>query len=323
LRPKRTSPSEPQESVRLLAAIMFTDIVGYTAMMQKNERKAKKLRDRHRKVLEAQIAAYQGKILQHFGDGTLSVFVSAIHAVSCAVRAQQELQKEPRIPIRIGVHLGDIAYNEEGVYGDSVNIASRIEALALPGSVIISDKVYDEIKNQPGLPVRPLGTRYLKNVREPVDLYALANDGLMVPKPDDISGLTKDEGISIAVLPLVNISPDPENEYFADGITEEIINTLSKVDGMTVKSRTSSFAFKGKNLDVRDIGGRLGVTYIIEGSVRKEGGNVRITVQLVDASDGSQLWAEEYDRKLEEEVLKLQDEISGKIVEKLKEIPLK
>lgn len=301
---------------------MFTDIVGYTAMMQENERSAKKKRDRHRKVLESFISAYQGRILQHFGDGTLSVFGSAIHASSCAVMIQLELLKKPVIPLRIGVHLGDVVYGEEGVYGDSINVASRIEAIAVPGSVLISDKVYDEIKNQPGLPVKPLGRYVFKNVKQTMEVYALINEGLVIPNPEDIDGVVKEEGISIAVLPFVSMSPDPENEYFSDGVTEEIINTLSKIEGVNVKSRTSSFAFKGQNMDVREIGTRLNVSYIIEGSVRKAEDTVRITAQLINVSDGNHIWAEEYDRKYED-ILKVQDEISQKIVERIKEAPLK
>lgn len=309
------------EGTRSLVAIMFTDIVGYTAIMQEDEQIAKEQRQRHRDVLEANITAYQGRILQHFGDGTLTIFSSAIHAVSCAVLIQQELQKEPVIPLRIGLHQGDIVFNEEGAYGDSVNIASRIESLAVPGSVLISYKVYDDIKNQPGLPVTSLGNYELKNIKDPIEIFALTNKGLIVPHLEDISGKTKDNGIGLAVLPFTNISSDPENETFTDGITEDLIAKLSNIEGIQVKSSTSSFAFKGKNIDVREIGVKLDVTHIIEGSVRKEGDTVRITVQLVDANDGNQLWAETFDREVEN-VLKIQDEISQHISEKLQKEPL-
>lgn len=307
-----------QENVRLLAAIVFTDIVGYSSLMEKDEKKAKEVRDRHRQVLEASIVSYEGKTLQYYGDGTLTIFASAIHGVSCAVKIQQQLQAEPRIPVRIGVHLGDIMYDHKGVYGDSVNVASRIESLAIPGSVLISDKVYDEIKNHPGLSAKSLGNYDLKNIKKPMEVYALTNSGLVIPDPKDVEGKTKDPGLSIAVMPFVNMSTDTENEYFSDGITEELINALVRVEGLHVISSTSSLFLKGKIHDLQEIGNKLNVTHIIEGSVRKSGNMVRINAKLVNVSDGYQLWSEAFDRKLED-ILKVQDEISRHIVDKLRD----
>ncbi|HEY3250246.1 MAG TPA: tetratricopeptide repeat protein [Ignavibacteria bacterium] len=304
------------ENIRLLAAIMFADMVGFTALMQEDEGKAKSKRDIYRKKLDKEITTYQGKILQYYGDGTLAIFGSAISAINCAVEVQKELQKEPKVPLRIGLHIGDIAYDDDGVFGDAVNIASRIESLAVQGSVLISEKLFDEIKNHPLLPARPMGHFELKNVKQPVSIYAMTNEGLVVPKPDELHGKAKNAYRSLAVLPFLNMSPDPDNEFFSDGISEEIINALTKVEGLQVTSRTSSFAFKGKNDDIRQIAQKLNVSTILEGSVRKAGERVRITAQLVNAVDGYHFWSESYDGQLEN-IFDLQDEISRKIANKL------
>ena len=306
-------------SIRMLAAIMFTDMVGYTALMQKDEKKAKHLRDRHRSVLEEVITKHQGKILQYYGDGTLIIFGSAIESVLCAIEIQRELQKEPVIPLRIGIHSGDIVYDDEGVYGDGVNIASRIEALSISGAVLFSDKLYGEIKNHPSLSAESLGSYQLKNVIEPIEIFALTNPGLKIPSQLQLK--IKEgykEKNSIAVLPFINMSMDPENEYFSDGITEEILNALTKVEGLKVTSRTSSFAFKGKNEDIREIGNKLNVNCALEGSVRKFGNKVRITAQLINTKDGYHLWSEVFNRDLED-IFEVQDEISRKIANKLRE----
>ncbi|MCP5102733.1 MAG: adenylate/guanylate cyclase domain-containing protein, partial [bacterium] len=279
------------EEKRLLAAIMFTDMVGYTALMQENELQARISRDRHRKIQQEASSRHGGKILQYYGDGTLIIFNSAIEAVGCAVDIQTELQKTPPIPLRIGIHTGDIVYDEEGIYGDGVNIASRIEGLSTSGSVLISDKLADEIKNQPGFGFKSLGIFDLKNVKQPVEIFAVTNKGLSIPDAREIETRREEHIKSIAVLPFVNMSSDPENEYFSDGITEELLNALSKTDGLQVTARTSSFAFKGRNLDIREIGRQLGVKTVLEGSVRKAGRKVRITAQLISIADGYHIWS--------------------------------
>ena len=233
--------SSPQ--VRQLAAIMFADMTGYTAMMQEDEQRAKILRDRQRQTLERFIPSCNGKIIQYFGDGTLSIFDSAIDAVQSAIKIQKELQREPKVNLRIGIHCGDSVYDHEGVYGDSVNLASRIEALAVPGAVLISDKVFDEVKNQNGISTKILGRFNLKNVKRPVEVYAITNDDLVVPTSVQ-TGVKAGSLKTIAVLPFVNMSADPENEYFSDGISEEILNALTRVEGVQVTSLTSSFYFK-------------------------------------------------------------------------------
>lgn len=296
---------------------MFTDLAGYTAMMQEDEFNAKGIRDQHRKILEAEIKNNEGQILQYYGDGALSIFSSTISATNSALSIQLA-SIENKIPLRVGIHTGDVVVEEEGVYGDGVNIASRIESFSIPGSVMISDKVFDDIKNHQTFQPVLMGEFDLKNVKRPVEVYALTNDGLVVPQRTDLKGKVKERIKSIAVLPFVNRSSDPENEYFSDGITEEIITALAKVDGLRVISRTSSFSFKGKNLDARTIGKQLEVQSILDGSVRKSGNRVRIVAQLSSTFDGYQLWTETYDRQLED-IFEVQDEISLKIAQQLKE----
>jgi TolB-like protein/Tfp pilus assembly protein PilF len=304
--------------MRQLAAILFADMTGYTALMQENEYLAKLKIKRLKEVLESSIARSEGKILQYYGDGSLSIFNSAINAVNCAVGIQQQLQLEPKVELRIGIHTGDITFEEETIFGDGVNLASRIESLAVPGSIFISEKVFDEIKNQAAIKTREMGYFELKNVKEPIRVFAIANESIIVPSRDDLKGKTKQPINRLAVLPFVNMSADPENEYFSDGITEELLNTLTKVEGLQVTSRTSAFAFKGKNDDVRDIAIKLNVDKILEGSVRKSGNRVRITAQLINAADGYHIWSENYDRNLTD-IFEVQDEISNIITNKLRE----
>ncbi|MCP5046217.1 MAG: guanylate cyclase [bacterium] len=301
---------------RQLAAVMFTDMVGYTALMQEDEQKARSNRDRHRKVLEHLIDENQGSILQYFGDGTLSVFDSAIQALRCALEIQTQLQRAPKIPVRIGLHVGDIVYEESGVYGDAVNVASRIESISVPGGVLFSERVFDDIKNHPEFRSNSLGAFNFKNVKRPIEVYALSNPSLEVPSSSDMKGKIPASIRRVAVLPFVNMSRDPENEYFSDGMTEELIDAFTKVDGLEVTARTSSFAFKGKNMDIREIGSQLNVDTILEGSVRKAGNRVRITAQLINTNDGYHLFSETYDRNLED-IFAVQDEIALKITQRL------
>jgi TolB-like protein/tetratricopeptide (TPR) repeat protein len=218
----------------------------------------------------------------------------------------------------MGIHTGDVNVEEESIYGDGVNLASRIESLAVPGSVFISEKVFDEIRNQENIKTREMGYFEFKNVQRPVRVFAITNNGIVVPTREALQGKTAQPNNRLAVLPFVNMSADPENEYFSDGITEELLNTLTKVEGLQVTSRTSAFAYKGKHDDVRDIGIKLNVDKILEGSVRKSGNRVRITAQLINAADGYHLWSETYDRNLTD-IFEVQDEISGIIANKLRE----
>ena len=303
--------------VRQLTAIMFTDMVGYTALMQEDERRAAADRDRQRAVLQRTIQSKGGRILQYYGDGTMSVFQSAVSAVEAGVAVQEALRSgAPPIPLRIGIHTGDVVHDDNGVFGDGVNVASRIEGLGVPGSVLISEKVYDEVKNQPGIRTRGLGSFNLKNVKRPIRVYAIANAGLEIPPEAAVREDREARAKSIAVLPFVNMSSDPENEFFSDGITEEIINALTRVNGLQVTARTSSFAFKNHNQDVREIATRLGVTHVLEGSVRKAGHRVRVTAQLICAKDGYHLMSEVFDGSLED-IFALQDEIALQIKDHL------
>ncbi len=304
---------------RVLAAIMFTDMVGYTALMQENEELAKKLRDIHREVLQRKIREHKGKTLQYYGDGTLSIFDSSIEAISCAIEIQEEFLKDPKVPLRVGIHTGDVVYDDEGIYGHGVNLASRIESMGVSGTVLISEKVHDDIKNHPEFKVKSLGEYELKNVEEPVEIYAVSDGKIKLPNVKEIKsqkGSLKKR--SVAVLPFVNMSSDIDNEYFSDGITEEILNALAKMDDLMVTSRTSSFAFKGKNIDIRKIGEELNVESVLEGSVRKSGNKVRITAQLIKTSDGYHIFSQSYDRDLDD-IFQVQDEISAKIARELRE----
>lgn len=293
-------------------------MAGYTALMQQNEQQAKEKRRRLKDALETSFSLFNGTILQYYGDGMLGIFNSAIDSVKCAVEIQHQLKQDPKVDLRIGIHTGDISMEEGSIYGDGVNLASRIESLAVPGAIFISDKVYNEVKNQDDIATIELGYFELKNISHPVHVYAIANEGLVVPNRSDVKGKTSVPVNRLAVLPFVNMSADPENEYFSDGITEELLNTLTKVDGLQVTSRTSSFAFKGSKDDIREIAIKLNVDKVLEGSVRKAGNKVRITTQLINAADGYHIWSENYDRDITN-IFEVQDEISSIIANRMRE----
>jgi adenylate cyclase len=306
------------KKVRQLAAIMFTDIEGYTALMQGDEEAAMKARARHREVFEQQHQLYDGEIVQYYGDGTLSVFKSAITAAKCAIEIQLLLQQGDRVPLRIGLHMGDIVFNKTEVYGDGVNFASRIESMSVAGAILISGKLNDELKNHAAISTVSLGHFHLKNIDVPVEVFAITNNGIVVPQSSSLKGKQNIINKTLAVLPFVNISPHEENEYFSDGITEEIINALSKIQSLKVTSRTSSFYFKNKNIPVKQIAKELNVSAILEGSVRLSGNTMRITAQLIQAEEDFHFWSQTWDRKLEN-IFEIQDEISLLIAEKLRE----
>jgi TolB-like protein/class 3 adenylate cyclase len=344
-------------SGRKLAAIMFTDIVGYTVMMQHNEEDGLKRVEHHRKVLEKNINQHSGKILQYYGDGTLSIFDSAFDAVTCAIQIQMELSDEPSVPLRIGIHLGEVVVKRNAIFGDGVNVAARIQALSVTGGILISDSIYKQIRNQAEFRFTSLGEYKLKNVDLPVGLYAITNKGLPIPDQEyidrrastskKISALKKIPSFarwlvllatiiifgfsvylikqvisgetnfnpspkSIAVLPFVNLSRDPDQEYFSDGITEDILNHLSKISGLEVKSRTSTLQYKNNLKPIPDIGRELEVANILEGSVRKEGNKIRIVAQLIDTQNDIHVWSETYDREMTE-LFNIQSEIAIEI----------
>ncbi len=220
--------------------------------------------------------------------------------------------------MRIGVHSGDIVWDDEGVYESGVNIAAKIQSVAIPGGVFISDKIFNEIKNHNEFSILFVGEFEFKNLDEKIQIYALANEGLTIPDSTYRESMNIQTSHSIAVLPFLNLSSDIENEYFSDGITEEIINELVKIEGLRVTARTSTFVFKGKNRDVREIGKKLNVNHILEGSVRKFGDKIRITAQLINTKDGFHEWSQAFDRKLED-IFEIQDEIAKNIANKLRE----
>jgi TolB-like protein/class 3 adenylate cyclase/tetratricopeptide (TPR) repeat protein len=447
------------ERTRQLAAVMFVDMVGYTALMQEDEELAWSQRDRHREVLSELIPGHQGQILQYFGDGTLSVFSSAVKAVECAIAIQLELRTAPEVPVRIGIHTGDIVQDQDGVYGDGVNVASRVESLAPAGSVLISGKVFDEIKNHSTIAASSLGRYRLKNVKAPVEIFTITNEGLAAATEEDVrsrladpspgpSGdipevppLPADAGVgerfiaavkeraiiqwgltylagawvvlqvvgfagqqfgwpsffqrglgllafvgffvamvvtwfhgargrqritgpevllvagllvvaglalttldpsgtppsdlmggfqvespadprpSIAVLPFDNFSPNPEDEYFANGVQEDITSALSRIRTLRVPGRSSVEQYRDSRPGTREIADALGADYLLEGSARVVSGTVRITVQLIDGRTDQHVWTEDYDRSFSvEEVIGIQSEVAETVAEELRAV---
>ncbi len=303
---------------RQLAVIMFTDIVGYTAMMQYDESMALVKLNRYRDALKLRVKEFHGEIIQYFGDGGLIIFNNSSDALNCSGNLQKDLQEEPPVPVRIGIHLGDIIYNEGNIFGDCVNITSRIESMGVPGTVLVSEHVQKQIKNKPEFKLISMGIFDFKNVVDPMEIFALQINNYPVPKRDDLNGKFKEAQTikTIAVLPFVNMSNDPEQEYFSDGIAEDIINSLTHLKDLNVAGRTSSFQFKGKNIDLRQVGKKLNVHNVLEGSVRKQGNRLRITAQLVNVDDGYHIWSERFDREIND-LFAIQDEIAFSIAEKL------
>jgi adenylate cyclase len=303
---------------RQLAAIMFTDIVGYTALMQKDEAKATKLRARHRAAFRAFHALYGGEIIQYYGDGTLSIFKSAVNAALCAIDIQKRLQLggDP-VPLRIGLHMGDIVFDSTEVYGDAVNFASRIENLGIASSILLSAKLNDELKNHTSISTTSLGHYDLKNIADGVEVFAISNNGITVPQLSEVNGKLKAPKNTIAVLPFVNMSESMKDEYFTDGITEEIINALSKINTIQVTSRTSSSVFKNKSVPLKQIAKELNVSAILEGSFRRSDDTVRITAQLIRADGDYHCWSESWNLKFENS-FEIQEVISLHIAEKLR-----
>jgi adenylate cyclase len=307
------------ENQRQLAAILFADIAGYTSLMQKDEKTASVLLHRFQNEMEEKVADKNGQIVNFYGDGALCIFRNTLEAMHCAMVLQNDFRNSPNVPVRIGIHSGTVVFENEKVYGDSVNLTSRIESMGIPGAVLASKEVRDDLKNQPDLEMVSLGSFEFKNVEEPLEVFALSNSGFKVPKREEMQGKLKEGSLnkSIAVLPFANMSGNPEEEYFSDGITEEIIHALAQLKELKVVGRTSSFSFKGKDTDLREVGQKLNVGTVLEGSFRKAGNRIRITAQLIKVSDGFHLWSERYDRELND-VFEVQDEIAATIAEKLK-----
>jgi adenylate cyclase len=308
---------------RRLAAIFAGDIAGYSRLMGVDEEGTLRQLKAHRKELvDPKITEHRGRIVKTTGDGMLVEFVSVVDAVRCAVDIQRGMRErnsdipaEKRIQFRIGINVGDIIIDGDDIYGDGVNVAARLEALADPGGITVSRVVHDQVQDKLGFEFDDMGEQSVKNIARPVGVHRvhlteqLPRSNAPVGKTDRAAS----ERPSLAVLPFVNMSGDPEQEYFADGISEDIITGLSKLRWFFVIARNSSFAYKGKAVDVKRTARELGVRYVLEGSVRKGGNRVRITTQLIDATTGNHIWADRYDGDLTD-VFALQDEITKKVV---------
>jgi adenylate cyclase len=318
---------ETERTIRRLAAVLFADVVGYSRLMAEDEVRALAGLNRLRETaFNPAVARHNGRIVKLMGDGTLVEFGSVFDAVDCAIAIQTAIASsdgQPAMPLRIGVNLGDIIIQGDDIYGDGVNIAARLETQARPGGVCISSVVNESVRSRSGSMFVDGGEVTVKNIARPIHVWHwhpadTATSGSTVesnaapPQPE-----REPETASIAVLAFDNMSGDADQEYFSDGISEDIITDLSKVPGLMVIARNSSFAYKGKAVDIRTVGQELGVGHVLEGSVRRAGDRVRVTAQLIDAVTGGHVWAERFDRDLED-IFAVQDEVALKIVDALK-----
>ena len=312
---------------RRLAAILAADVVGYSRQMGADEVGTLAALKRHREIIfNPAVAAHNGRIVKLIGDGAIVEFGSVVDAVNCALSVQRSgvsvpgaAARQPTIVLRIGINLGDVIIENDDIYGDGVNIAARLEPLAEPGGICVSSIVHESIGNRIDVRFQDGGDISVKNIDRPIRVWkwhpaatapSAAHSNTAKPEPNSATA-------SIAILPFANMSGDPEQEYFSDGITEDIITDLSKIAGLTVIARNSSFTYKGRSVDVRTIGRELGVRSVLEGSIRRAGQRVRITAQLVDAATGGHLWAERYDRDLTD-IFEVQDDVTHRIVDALK-----
>jgi adenylate cyclase len=311
---------------RKLAAILAADVVGYSRLMASDEEGTLAALKQHRQaVFEPAVAAHQGRIAKLIGDGTIVEFASVVDAVNCALSVQrsgdsrQDESLPPKIVLRIGINLGDVIIEGDDIYGDGVNIAARLEPVAEPGGICISSIVNESIGNRIDVRFQDGGEINVKNIDRPIRIWrwhpevahATAAHGRQLNTAD------AESQAAIAILPFTNMSGDPEQEYFSDGISEDIITDLSKIAGLMVIARNSSFTYKGRSVDIRTIGRELGVQSVLEGSIRRAGNRVRITAQLINASSGGHLWAERYDRDLTD-IFEVQDDVTHRIVDALK-----
>ncbi len=347
-----------QNQHRQLAAILFTDIVGYTALMQENEQKAVALIKHYNAALNESVGLHNGKVLNYYGDGSLCSFPSVTEALYCAIELQKELQAEPSVPLRIGLHVGEVFFENEKALGDGVNVASRIQSLGQANTIFFSKEIFDKIRNQPEFKSISIGFFEFKNVDQPMEIFALANEGLHIPKKETLEGKLK-SGLpqknrtvqikaitaitivlllvagyfiysmffkkagftgrdkSIAVLPFTNMSTDKDNEFFSDGMTEEITTQLTKIAELKVIGSTSSMSYKGSKKSIKEIAEELGVASILEGSVQKTGNQIKIIAKLIDVSSLQNIWANTWDREFKE-VFTIQSEVAQQIAFQLK-----
>jgi adenylate cyclase len=308
---------------RRLAAILAADIAGYSRLMGADEvGTLAALKAHRREIVDPAIAQRHGRIVKTTGDGMLVEFASAVDAVTCAIAVQEKMAERtaegtgPRIKFRMGINVGDIIIDSDDIFGDGVNLAARVENECEPGGVYLSGNAFEQVRGKTGFAFDDLGERALKNIDRPVRLYAVRSASFSIPAMSPAEAdkpLPLPDKPSIAVLPFENMSGDPEQEYFADGMVEEITTSLSRSKWLFVIARNSSFTFKGKAVDVKEVGRRLGVRYVLEGSVRKAAGKVRITSQLIDAVTGTHIWADRFERDLTD-VFALQDEVTVAVV---------
>ena len=319
--------AEKSQTKRRLAAILAADVVGYSRMMGSDEAGALAALRRHReRVFDPAVARHRGRLVKLMGDGALVEFASVVDAVECALAIQRSVKSQApadgsAVVLRIGVNLGDVIIDGEDIYGDGVNVAARLEPLADPGGVCVSGIVNESVGNRVDAAFTDCGEVEVKNIARPIRVWKWRPDGEPAParpvaKPTAAES-AETEPPSIAVLPFMNMSGDPEQEYFSDGVTEDIITDLSKIAGLMVIARNSSFVYKGKSIDIRAVGRELGVRSVLEGSIRRAGNKVRITAQLINAVNGAHLWAERYDRDLTD-IFAVQDDVTRRIVDALK-----
>ena len=310
---------------RRLAAILAADVVGYSRLMGANESGTLAALDTLRaEFINPKLSEHQGRTVKLTGDGMLVEFPSVVNAVACATELQRGMRQrnanaaqDRRIEFRIGINVGDVIVQEDDLFGDGVNIASRLESIAPVGGIAVSQAVRDHIGKRLDVTFEDMGERRLKNIEQPVRVYSISLDRSFAREMDDAASVSHVEKPSIAVLPFINMSGDPEQEYFSDGITEDIITDLSKVSGLSVVARNTVFTYKGKPVKVPEVARELGVEFVVEGSVRKAGSRVRVTGQLINGKDDRHVWADRYDRDLTD-IFAIQDEITHAIVEQLK-----
>jgi adenylate cyclase len=302
---------------------MFTDLVGFTRLAQRDEEGALRLRREHQALVRPFFSAHGGREVKTMGDGFLVEFPSAVESVRCAVEIQEAVAErnarpssKERIVLRVGIHVGDVVGEGDDIVGDAVNVASRIEPLAEPGGVCVSGSVFDQVRNKLPLPIERVGSRELKNVEFPVEIYRVVLSGGASPPRTARADL--DPTLRLAVLPFASMSPDAGDDYFADGLTDELITQTSRIPKLRVVARTSVLRYKGSPKSLREVAQELGVRLALEGSVRKAGNQVRITVKLVDTSTEEQLWSSRYDRPLDD-IFAIQDDIAGQVASSISE----
>ena len=312
--------AEPTDVQRRLVAVFAADVEGYSRLMGADEVGTLKGLTERRAILDRAIADHRGRIANTAGDSVLAEFGSAVDAVQCAVEAQAALTEanaalatDKRINFRIGIHVGDVMVRAGDLFGDGVNIAARLQALAQPGGVCVSVVAYDQVRKVLPLTFADLGVQHVKNIEEPIRVYTASRDASQGETASQEKQLALPDKPSIAVLAFQNMSADPEQEYFADGVVEDIITALSRFKSLFVIARNSSFTYKGRAVDIKQVGRELGVRYVLEGSVRKVGQRVRVTGQLIDATNSVHLWADRFEGSLEN-IFELQDQVTSGVV---------